>query len=402
MNLKQSSFATQAVHGGQRRPTPAGGRPWEPTSTPIYQTSAFMYEKMEDMVAVFEGKSDSYVYGRFGTPTGDALHEAVALLEGAEAAQGFASGMAAVHGAILASSLRAGDTLLAARDLYGATQSLFEQILGRLGIAVRFVDVTDRAAVQGALAGSRPKALYVETVSNPLLRVADLPALASLAHEMGALFLVDSTFTSPYLIKPLQLGADMVIHSATKYLGGHGDVTGGVVATSRQWLPGLISAARLAGGVLAPHDAWLILRGVKTLALRMEKQCQNAAQIAAALARHSEISRVHYPGLPSHPQHAVAQRLLLGGRGGAMVSFELATATRERALRFLNALRLCIPATTLGDIYTLLLHPATSSHSYLSPEQRAAVGISEGLVRLSAGIEDAPDIIADLEQALRA
>lgn len=402
MNLQKAGVATQAVHGGQQRPEPGAGQPWVPTSTPIYQTSSFMYENMEDMVAIFEGKSQGYVYGRYGTPTGEALQQAVALLEGGEVAVCYASGMAAVHAAILATGIAAGEMLLAAQDLYGATQSLFEQVLARLGIHLQFVDVTQHNKVAAALAAQRPKILYVETVSNPLLKVADLPALAAMAHEQGALFLVDSTFTSPYLIRPLEHGADMVIHSATKYLGGHGDVTGGVVVSSKQWAAALGSIMRLAGGILSPNDAWLILRGIKTLPLRMERQCQNAAQVAGWLASNERIGRVNYPGLSSHAQHEVAQRLLRDGKGGAMLSFELADATRPRVLSFLNALRLCIPATTLGDVYSLLLHPATSSHSYLTPEQRQALGISEGLVRLSVGIEDASDIIADLDQALKA
>ncbi len=398
MQLTDKAFSTQAVHGGERGPQPKA----TPTSTPIYHTSSFSYEHAEDLVAIFEGKSEGYVYGRYGTPTGDALQRAVALLEGGETAVAFASGMAAVHASILAAGLRTGDTLVAAQDLYGATTSLFTQVFVSLGLRMRFVDVTDHAAVRRSLAEDRPKALYVETVSNPLLKVADLPALASLAHAAGALFLVDSTFTSPYLVQPLRHGADMVIHSATKYLGGHGDVTGGVVVTSAERATSLTAMARLVGGVLGPMEAWLILRGIKTLHLRVRRQCENAAQVASALARHPQVARVIYPGLPGHPQHEIAARLLRDGLGGGMVSFELADSRRERVLRFLNALRLCIPATTLGDVYTLLLHPATSSHSYLTPEQRQAVGIGEGLLRLSAGIEDASDIIADLEQALRA
>lgn len=401
MDLTNTSIATQAVHGGQRRPTPGAGEP-TPTSTPIYQTSAFMYERAEDVINVFEGKSQGYVYGRFGTPTGDALQEAVALLEGAEVAFAFGSGMAAVHAAVLATGIAAGDTLLAAQDVYGATTNLFVTVLGRLGIRVRLIDITDHTAVAQALAADHPKALYVETVSNPLLKVADLPALARMAHAAGALFLVDSTFTSPYLVQPLAHGADMVIHSATKYIGGHGDVTGGVVVASKKWAAGLTSMVRLVGGVLSPNDAWLILRGIKTLPLRMERQCQNAARVAAALSTHPKVGRVIYPGLPSHPQHEVARRLLRDGSGGAMVSFELGAATRQSALQFLNALRLCIPATTLGDVYSLLLHPATTSHSYLTPEQRRDIGIGEALVRMSVGIEDSADIIADLDQALRA
>jgi len=402
LNLQDKSIATQAVHGGQDRPLPGAGRSWVPTSTPIYQTSSFMYDNAETMAAIFEGKIQGYVYGRFGTPTGDALQRAVALLEGGDIAVGFASGMAAVHAALLASGLSAGDTLLSAQDLYGATQSLFLQVLSRMGVHVHLLDVTDHAAVAHALATRRPKVLYVETMSNPLLKIADLPALARLAHDHGALFLVDSTFTSPYLVQPLRHGADMVIHSATKYLGGHGDVTGGVVVASAQWEAGLNSMARLVGGVLSPHDAWLIQRGIKTLPLRMQRQCQNAATIAQALMSHPLVARVIYPGLPGHPQHNLAERLFRDGLGGAMVSFELADGSRQRVLHFFNNLRLCIPATTLGDVYTLLLHPATSSHSYLTPEQRQAVGIGDGLVRLSAGIEDVADIIADLDQALRA
>ncbi len=401
-DLRSKDITTQAVHGGQRRPVPGSSQRWESTATPIYQTSSFMYSDVEDMVAIFEGKEQGYVYGRYGTPTNDALQEAVALLEGGDVAFSFGSGMAAVHAAVLASGIAAGDTLLAARDLYGATQSLFTGVLSRFGIKLVLVDVTDHGAVKQALDAHRPKVLYAETISNPLLKVADVPALAGLAHERGALFLVDSTFTSPYLIQPLKLGADMVIHSATKYLGGHGDVTGGLVVSSSQWAAALTSMMRLVGGLLSPNDAWLILRGIKTLPLRIERQCLNAAQVAHWLTGNPQISRVNYPGLRSHPQHETARRLLRDGLGGAMISFDLAEASRPRVMRFLNGLRLCIPATTLGDVYTLLLHPATSSHSYLSPEQRQAVGIGEGLVRLSVGVEDPPDVIADLDQALQA
>ena len=400
-DLRSKNIATQAVHGGQRRPEPGSGQRWAATSTPIYQTSSFMYNDVEDMVAIFEGKQQGYVYGRYGTPTNDALQEAVALLEGGDAAFSFGSGMAAVHAAVLATGIAAGETLLAARDLYGATQSLFTQVFTRLGITLVLVDITDQGAVKQALDAHKPKLLYAETISNPLLKVADIPALAGLTHEHGALFLVDSTFTSPYLIQPLKLGADMVIHSATKYLGGHGDVTGGLVVSSSQWAAALTSVMRLVGGLLSPNDAWLILRGIKTLPLRIDRQCHNAAQVARWLTGNPQISRVNYPGLRSHPQHEVARRLLRDGLGGAMISFDLAEASRARVMRFLNALRLCIPATTLGDVYSILLHPATSSHSYLSPEERQVVGIGEGLVRLSVGVEDLSDIVADLDQALR-
>jgi cystathionine gamma-synthase len=233
-----------------------------------------------------------------------------------------------------------------------------------------------------------------------LLKVADISALAALAHRHGAQLLIDNTFASPYLCNPLALGADYVIHSATKYLAGHGDVMAGVVVTSKENRPKLYELNKLVGGTLGAFEAWLALRGLKTLSLRMSKQCANAAQIAAWLAGHPKIARVNYPGLPSHPQHQLARRLF-GERGfGGVLSFEIAGADRARIFRFMEALDLCLPATTLGDIYTLVLHPATSSHRSLTPEQRAHIGIGEGLVRLSAGIEDIADILADLENAL--
>jgi cystathionine beta-lyase/cystathionine gamma-synthase len=401
MKLSSTSIETQAVHGGQQRPQAGAGRPWVSTSTPIYQTSSFMYERAEDVVPIFEGKAQGYVYGRYGTPTHDALNEAMALLEAGDGAVSFSTGMAAVHAAIMAAGIASGDSIVAGRDLYGATLSLFAQVFARMGVHVTLVDVSDHQAVAKALQAHKPKLLYVETVSNPLLKIADVPALAVTAHANGALLLVDSTFTSPYLIQPLTQGADMVIHSATKYLGGHGDVMGGVVVAPQQWLGPLTSMFRLVGGVLAPNDAWLILRGIKTLPLRMERQCRNAERVAEALSDHPLVRKVNYPGLTAHPQHQVARRLLRDGLGGAMVSFELTKGDRQTALAFLSALRLCIPATTLGDVYSLLLHPATSSHSYLSPEERQAMGITEGLLRLSVGIEDAGDILADLDQALR-
>ncbi len=240
-----------------------------------------------------------------------------------------------------------------------------------------------------------------ETISNPLLKVADLPALAGLAHRYGAQFLVDSTFASPYLCRPLAHGADYVIHSATKYIGGHGDVMAGVIATSAENRRKLYELNKLVGSTLGPFEAWLGLRSLKTLPLRVRQQCANAQRISEWLAAHPKIARVNYPGLAGHPQHDLAQRLF-GGRGfGGVLSFDIAGADKAGAFRFMEALELCLAATTLGDIYTLVLHPATSSHRSLSAAERARIGIGDGLVRLSAGIEDAADIIADLEQALR-
>ncbi len=394
--LHSKSFSTRAVHAGERLPQPK----FTPVSSAIHPTVGFLYESMDDVDEVFGGAQEGYVYPRYGSPTVAAFETAVADLEGAEAAHGFASGMAALHVAMLAAGVGAGKTVVAALDVYGATFTLIRKLFAGLGVEGCMVDVTDLAAVEEALDKTRPAALLCETVSNPLLKVADVPALAGLAHRYGAQLLVDNTFASPYLYNPIASGADFVIHSATKYIGGHGDVLSGVVASTKTNRQAMYELNKMVGSVLGPFEAWLSLRGLKTLPLRMKRQCDNAAQIAAWLSRHSRISAVNFPGLPAHPQHDLAGRLF-GDRGyGGMMSFEIAGAGKAEVFRFFEALELCLPATTLGDIYTLVLHPASSSHRALTPEERRKVGISDGLVRLSAGIEAPEDILADLEQAL--
>jgi cystathionine gamma-synthase/methionine-gamma-lyase len=396
IKLHGKGFITRAVHAGERTPRPD----YTPVATPIHPTVGYLYDSMNDLDAIFATTRGGYVYPRYGSPTVAAFEEAVAELEGGEAAFAFASGMAAIHVALLAAGVRAGTTVVAALDLYGATFALVGRLLAELGAKAQFVDVTDPIAVEAALSETRPVVLLAETISNPLLKVADVPALAELAHRHGAQLLIDNTFASPYLLNPLAHGADYCIHSATKYIGGHGDVMAGVVVTSAENRRKLYELNKLVGSVLGPFEAWLALRGCKTLPLRMRQQCANAARVAQWLAAHPRIVRVNYPGLQTSPQHELARRLF-GERGfGGMLSFEIAGADQARAFRFMEALELCLPATTLGDIYTLVLHPATSSHRALSAEERARVGINEGLVRLSAGIEDADDIIADLEQAL--
>jgi cystathionine beta-lyase/cystathionine gamma-synthase len=355
---------------------------------------------MDVFDAVFATTRDGYVYPRHGSPTTTAFETAVAALEQGEAAHAFSTGMAAIHATLLAAGARAGTTIVAAQDLYGETTVLLTRLLTELGISVHHVDAADPTAVETMLAQTRPIALLAETISNPLLKVADIGALAEIAHRHNVSLLIDNTFASPYLCNPLALGADYVIHSATKYLSGHGDVMAGVVVTSKENRQKLFEVNKLVGGTLGAFEAWLALRGLKTLSLRMQKQCANAAQIAEWLAAHPKIARVNYPGLPNHPQHVLARRLFSERGFGGVLSFEIAGADRARVFRFMEALELCLPATTLGDIYTLVLHPATSSHRGLTPEQRARVGIGEGLVRLSTGIEDVADIIADLENAL--
>lgn len=397
-DLTARHLATRAVHAGTQKPFPD----FIPTVTPIHPSVTYRYPAMEDLDAVFAGTRQGYVYSRYGNPTVTALEEAVAALEEGETALAFASGMAAIHAALLATGTRAGSAVVAAQDVYGATYALLDRLMRSQGIQVRFVDVTDLQAVEVACAELKPVALLVETVSNPLLKVANLPALAEIAHRHGAALLVDNTFATPCLVQPLKLGADVVIHSATKYLGGHGDVLGGVVITSEARRAEMFEVLKITGANLGPHEAWLVLRGIRTLPLRMRQHCENALAVAHWLENQSQVNRVLYPGLPSHPQHPLAQQLF-GERGyGGMVAFELAGADQRRVFRFFEALRLCLPATTLGDVYTLVLYPAHSSHRALSPEERERIGIGEGLVRMSVGIEAVEDILDDLQQALDA
>jgi cystathionine beta-lyase/cystathionine gamma-synthase len=402
--LTNLSIFTQAVHAGERGPRPD----FTPVVTPIYNSVGYLYESMEQLDAVFAAEREGYVYPRYGTPTNAALERAVATLEGGEAALSFASGMAAIHAALLTTGLEAGQALrlgsgqavVAAHDVYGASYALLTNFFTSLGMRVRFVDIADLTSVEQAIVEEKPQTVFCETISNPLLKVADVPAIAELAHVHGAEVIVDSTFATPYLARPLALGADYVVHSSTKYLGGHGDVLGGVVVTSAERRKHLWELIKITGGNMSPNQAWLTMRGLKTLPLRMAQHCRNAAAVADWLAEHPKIAKVNYPGLPSHPQHSVATRLFREGCYGGMISFEIAGANRAQVFRFMEALKLILPATTLGDVYSLALYPAHSSHRALSPEERAAIGIGEGLVRLSVGIEDIEDIIADLDQAL--
>jgi cystathionine beta-lyase/cystathionine gamma-synthase len=390
------SFATQAVHAGERSPKPD----FTPVTTPIYQSASFVYDTLETMDAIFGGERPGYVYTRYSNPTVAALERAVATLEGGETAVAYASGMAAIHATLLALDVVSGGAVVAGQDLYGATSTLLTTIFARQGVNVRLVDMTDLEQVERAVQELRPTVVMAEMISNPLLKVIDLERVASIAHAHGAVMVVDSTFTSPYLLQPLRYGADLVIHSATKFLGGHGDVTGGIVVAPLAYRAKLEQVGRLVGGILSPHEAYLTLRGIKTLPLRLRQQCHNAMAIARWLAEHPRIRHVHYPGLEQHPGHGVAKRLLRDGYFGSVLSFELVDGDQSRVFAFLNNLRLCLLATTLGDIYTELLYPTMSSHRMLSPERRAAGGISEALIRLSAGIEEGQDLIADLEQAL--
>ena len=394
-NLSRKGFQTRAVHAGERVPA----ADYTPVTTPIWPAVGYLYESMHDMDAVFGGEKQGYVYLRYSSPTLSAFEAAVASLEAGEAAQAYSSGMAAIHASLLAAGARAGTAVVAALDIYGATYTLLRSLMDSLGVTVRMVDVAALDEVETALQETQPVLLFVETISNPLLKVADIPSLAELAHRNGASLLVDNTFASPYLFNPLQYGADYAIHSATKYLSGHGDVLAGVVVTSAENKNTLFELNKLIGSVLGPFEAWLALRGLKTLPLRMRQQCRSAQRVAEWLQSHPRVAKVNFPGLAAHPGHALADRLFDGKGYGGVLSFEIKDADKSVVYRFMESLTVCLPATTLGDIYSLVLHPATSSHRGLTADERLRIGIPDGLVRLSTGIESTDDIVADLESA---
>ncbi|HLL58202.1 MAG TPA: PLP-dependent aspartate aminotransferase family protein, partial [Rubrobacteraceae bacterium] len=405
-------FETRAVHAGEQRWATRNGSPGEsfcPISTPIHLSTTFAHEDIGQTDRVLGGEEPGYSYARYGNPTVTAFEEAVASLEGGRQAFAFASGMAAMHAALMAAEVGSEATVLAAEQLYGSTATLLVQIFGAGGAETRFVDVCDLAALEKKVAQLKPRAVVIETISNPLLRVADVPRIAEITRAAGSTLIVDATFTTPYLQRPLKLGADIVVHSATKYLSGHGDLTAGLVVAGAPYDAALDQIRKLVGGIMAPFEAWLAMRGLKTLPLRMERQCENARLVAARLASHPRVAKVNHPGAKDHPDNEVASHILSVAMGG-LVSFELALddpkgepgvnskRDREAAFRFLNALELCVKAPSLGDIYTLAIHPATASHRELSPSRRARLGVKENLIRLSLGIEHPDDVIEDIEQ----
>ncbi len=398
-------FETRAVHAGEQRWGDRDGRRGEdfcPISTPVHLSTTFAHENVEQTDRVLGGEEPGYSYTRWGNPTVVALEEALTSLEGSGRAFAFASGMAAMHASLTAAELGEGATVLAAEQLYGSTATLLVQIFGASGVEVRFVDTYDLGAVEENVAELSPRAVVIETISNPLLRVADVLRIAEIARATGSALIVDNTFGTPYLQRPLELGADIVVHSATKYLSGHGDLTAGVVAAGSPYDVALEQIRKTVGYVLGPFEAWLALRGLKTLPLRIGRQCENAREISTYLASHPKVAKVYYPGTKDHPDNEVARRVL--SDAGGLVSFELKVDEpeegREAAFRFLNALKLCVKAPSLGDIYTLAIHPATSSHRELSPSRRARLGVGENLIRISSGIEHPDDITEDIEQAL--
>ncbi|HEX6285015.1 MAG TPA: PLP-dependent aspartate aminotransferase family protein [Pyrinomonadaceae bacterium] len=376
---KNRHITTQLVHAGERQGPPAG----QPVATPIYASATFTYDSMQEVDQVFGGEKSGYIYTRYGNPTIGALEEAMRVVEEGATACAYATGMAAVHAALIACDLKAGSTVLASQDLYGATTSLLNTIFTSFGVKTVTADFADVETVRAKAREIKPQVIVAETISNPLLKVCDIKAVSEIARESSARLIIDNTFASPYLCQPLKLGADLVVHSATKYLGGHADTMGGIVVSRDEMdRQALFSVMKLVGGVLGVWDAHEILRGLKTLAVRMERQCENARKLASRLSEHRGVARVHYPAI------------------GALVSIELRDDTRDAAYRFMDALELCVVSSSLGDVFTSVLHPATASHRDLLPARRQQLGIVDGLVRISVGIEAADDLIADIEQAL--
>ncbi|MBE6067724.1 MAG: methionine gamma-lyase [Clostridium lundense] len=386
-------FGTKAIHGGHEKDAQFGS-----LSTPIYQTSTFIFDTAEQGGRRFALEEPGYIYSRLGNPTSSEVENKMAILEGAEAAVATASGMGAIS-SVLWTLLKAGDHVVAADTLYGCTFALLNHGITRFGIDVTFVDTSNLEEVKNAM---RPntKIVYLETPANPTLKITDIEVLSKIAHEVeGCIVVVDNTFSTPYIQRPIELGADIVVHSATKYLNGHGDVIAGFAAGKQEIMNQvrLVGIKDMTGSVLSPFDAFLIIRGMKTLEIRMERHCSNAMKVAKFLETHPAVDKVYYPGLESFEYYDLAKKQMK--LPGAMISFELKGGVEEGRM-VMNTVKLASLAVSLGDTETLIQHPASMTHSPYTSEERAAAGISDGLVRLSVGLETAEDIIADLKQAL--
>jgi methionine-gamma-lyase len=390
--IRQTGFSTKAVRSGERTDPETGA-----VVTPIYETSVFAFTSTQQLIDAVSEKSTRDVYTRWSNPTVTAAETKIAELEGAEDCAVFSSGMAAISTAII-SQVYPGDHIVSVRDLYGGTVGLFSDLMSRFGVRTTFVEATDVNEINSALR-SDTKVLFLETPTNPTLKLVDLQRAAELAQKKGTKVLVDNTFASPYNQQPLQFGCSATIHSATKYLAGHNDVTAGAVAGPRELIEPMKKLRRTLGGTLDPHGAWLLLRGMKTLALRMAKHNSNGQEVAEYLENHPNVEKAYYPGLRTHPQHSLAKRQMKGF--GGVVSFEL-KGDLSHTMRFVDNLKLALIGASLGGTETLVSQPRTASHFFMDPVERRKAGISDSLVRLSLGIEDADDIISDLAQAFEA
>ncbi|HXX60208.1 MAG TPA: aminotransferase class I/II-fold pyridoxal phosphate-dependent enzyme [Candidatus Sulfotelmatobacter sp.] len=390
--VRSPGFSTRALRAASRVPRVLQA----PNAVPIYQAVTFSAEESEELGAVLQGRREGYAYSRLGHPTATILAEAIATLEGAEAGLTFDSGMGAISGT-LSAHLGQGDHVVVTQAVYGSTRALITTVLARFGIAATFVDPTDLAAVEAAIT-RRTRVMYLETISNPTLVVADLAALAAVGHRHGLTVVVDNTFASPYLCRPLELGADLVIESCTKWLGGHSDVLAGSVCGSRELVAPVAAAQIDIGGTIAPFSAFLVLRGIETLAVRMDRHSSTALSLARQASASPVPRGVYYPGLASHPQAAVAARELRAG--GGMLALDL--GPRDAAAAFIDALTVPQRTASLGSVFTMAVHPPSTTHRQLSAAELAAAGIAEGLVRISVGLEDEEDLAAELATGLAA
>ncbi len=391
-------FESEVVHAGDRKRKPGAV---VPSTTPIHLGTTYFYDSAATLDRVLGEPEEGFSYARYASPTNQALEELVTRLEHGHGALATASGMSAVQIALQAALIDRPHSVIASSSIYGATVGLLDQVLGPFDVKVKYVDVCNLPEVQQAIEQRQPGCIFLEGVSNPLLRVARIDKIAEMARTVGASVIVDNTFGTPLLFRPLELGANIVVHSATKYLAGHGDVLGGMVVSDQAHHGSVRMLSRIIGPVLGPFESYLTMRGIKTLALRFERQCQNAKMLAEWLKTHPCVERVHYCSDPDHPDAAAIKDLFAPGLFGAILSFEIRDANRASILAFMDRLKMIVPGTSLGDVHTLLLYPLIASHRNVSPKMRERTGIRDNLVRVAAGIEHIEDIKADLDNALR-
>ncbi|MCB2204363.1 PLP-dependent aspartate aminotransferase family protein [bacterium] len=389
-DIRKASIETQTVHAG------IDENEYGAVVPPIYQTSTFKFQNVEHGADLFAGRGDGFIYTRMRNPTVEAMENAIAVLEGGAKGLGCGSGMAAIHTAF-AATVKAGDHVISSESVYGPTSTLLKTIMHNFGVESSLVDTSDLDAIRNALQPNT-KVIYVETPGNPTLVISDLDAIAKIAHDANALLIVDNTFMGPVMQRPIELGADVVVHSLTKSLNGHADVVGGVIVVKdEEMYPTFRKTLNQIGGVIDPFNSFLVHRGLKTLALRVQRASENAAKVATFLENHPKVAWVRYPGLPSHPQYEIGQKQMSGG--GMMISFEL-TGGLEAGKKLMDNVKLALLAVSLGGVESLIQHPASMTHAGMGKEQREAAKITDGLVRFSVGIEHVDEIIADLEHAL--
>lgn len=381
---------TKIVHGGQHPDKTTGA-----VAPPIYQTSTFAFRDADHGARVFSGEEEGYIYTRLGNPTIDLLASKIALLESTEAGMVFSSGLSAIFN-VVATAAKTGEHIVSDNTIYGGTFALFKNVLPRFGIETTFIDAANLDELSSAIR-ENTRLIFIETPANPTLKIIDIARCAEIARAKNIPLCVDNTFATPYLQRPIEHGADIALHSLTKYFGGHGDIIGGAVAGKKEFIKELWEIGKEIGGSNSPFNAWLVLRGLKTLAVRMEKHCDNAMEIAEYLSKHNKVEKVYYPGLPTHSGHDLAKKQM--SKFGGMIGFDV-KGGKEAGKIVMNSVKLCIIAVSLGDVDTLIEHPASMTHSTYSDEELRGCGINPGYVRISVGLESSKDLIADLEQAL--